>query len=68
MKYIYFVGFSAIAVEARQQLFGNMEHSTENEITTLAQTNTIVEEITNHYEGKFKDITVIGLHLLRKEE
>ncbi|MFF2291024.1 hypothetical protein [Peribacillus butanolivorans] len=68
MKYFYFVGFTAKSVEGRQQAFGNTEYTTENEITNLAQTDAIIDEITELYEGKFKDITITGLHLLRKEE
>ncbi|WP_336865259.1 hypothetical protein [Peribacillus frigoritolerans] len=68
MKYIYFIGFTAKTVEGRQQAFGNTEYSTENEITNLKQTNAIIDEITEHFEGKYKDISITGIHLLRKEE
>ncbi|MEO2223207.1 hypothetical protein [Priestia megaterium] len=68
MTYFYFVGFSATSVVGKQIAFGNIEHSTENEITSMEQIQTIIEELSTHYEGQYKNFNITGLHLLRTEE
>ncbi|WPL43544.1 hypothetical protein [Priestia megaterium] len=68
MTYFYFVGFNAKAIDGPNRFTGNVEHSTENEITTMAHTEKIIEELSAHYEGKYTDFIITGLYLLRKEE
>jgi hypothetical protein len=68
MTYFYFVGFSAQPLVGKGVLNGNIEYSTETEITSMEQIQPIVDELSTQHGGEYKNFTVTGLYLLRKEE